>query len=637
MVDIIDRQSVTLKQYRSALETYVRGILGNLEQNRGKMFLINSPMGSGKTYTMGNILSEVSHSVLWLGLYHDTLTELWEGAFANIPKGQKQYIKGLSQHSAISNDCVLLKHEGNKSDGSRKYTCKVCKISARCTYRTQFHGIQRKSHVIAPQSYLKLKHFEKLTCNRDIIVFDEDFTQKLFQKTTIHVKDISRLQTELGTQIRNGEAPRVVLEYLNAVKRRIDLVMKLYYDTSKKRNAADKTIFDEDTYSLYSPITVSLPGNGGNVAISKYIRGLSYYSILSQLAIASKEQKQIGVNTQRGYLYFYSAPTLPRNAMYIVLDTTGNAQRLGEVMKRAWSDCENISDCIEKWGNQYTIDWNNNPGSTIYAVADSFSKRSLINTQKSLAKTERLFIAIRKKHKHKRISLISYSEIVKSRRFKSLRDRLKVHSSGYFYYVRGNNQFQSASVMVVLGSPIPSMNSFCQMTRDYFGDPSIPDIPSRILLRWGDDIPQQLHMARDQFCVAELVQAIGRSRYVRKERVVYLLCSKWDIRNVEKFIHGIQVISRDDLLDPVCAPKTKTQVMLVDLATELLRYKQSFTIADLVKALERATGKAANYEVVRRNMQFVQNSLSLEVSSMQNNQSRGKPPKVYSKSGTGSK
>jgi superfamily II DNA or RNA helicase len=74
VVDIIDMQSVTLKQYRSALETYVREILGNLEQNRGKMFLINSPMGSGKTYTMGKILSEVSHSVLWLGLYHDTLT-----------------------------------------------------------------------------------------------------------------------------------------------------------------------------------------------------------------------------------------------------------------------------------------------------------------------------------------------------------------------------------------------------------------------------------------------------------------------------------------------------------------------------------------------------------------------------------
>ena len=253
-----------------------------------------------------------------------------------------------------------------------------------------------------------------------------------------------------------------------------------------------------------------------------------------------------------------------KTLLYIVLDTTGSAQRLVEIMKKAWPTADNIDACIEGWGNQYTIDWNNIVGSSIYAVPDTYSKRSLIKNERSLAKTERLFIAIRKKHKHKRISLISYQELITAPRFKFLRDRLNVHMAGYFYYLRGNNELQSASVMVVLGSPIPRIDSLCQMTRDYFGDPSIPDVPPKVLWRWGDDIPCQLHMARDQFSVAELVQAVGRSRYVSKERVVYILCSQGDIDRVEKFIPGIEVLSRDDLLDPVCAPKTKTQVMLID-------------------------------------------------------------------------
>ena len=183
-MDIIDRKCVTLKQYRAAMGAYVEGILGNLEQNRGKMFLINSPMGSGKTYTMGKLLSEIPHSVLWLGLYHDTLTELWEGAFANIPKEQKQYIKGLSRHSTIPKECALLKHEGSKQDGIRKYAsaCNTCKMSRDCTYRTQFLEIQHKSHVIATQSYLNTNHLEKLVRNRDIIVFDEDFTGRFSKR-----------------------------------------------------------------------------------------------------------------------------------------------------------------------------------------------------------------------------------------------------------------------------------------------------------------------------------------------------------------------------------------------------------------------------------------------------------------------
>lgn len=129
------------------------------------------------------------------------------------------------------------------------------------------------------------------------------------------MRDISHLQIELGTIIGDGKAPTIVLKHLSDLRKQVDLLIALYCDISKRRNAADKTILNEDTYSLYAPITIDLPSIGRNPVVRKHVEGLNFYRTYLQLAIAAKGQKQVGVNTQKGRLYFYNAPILPQNAV----------------------------------------------------------------------------------------------------------------------------------------------------------------------------------------------------------------------------------------------------------------------------------------------------------------------------------
>ncbi|HBG01896.1 MAG TPA: hypothetical protein DDW87_10040, partial [Firmicutes bacterium] len=220
------------------------------------------------------------------------------------------------------------------------------------------------------------------------------------------------------------------------------------------------------------------------------------------------------------------------------------------------------------------------------------------------------------------VAVISYKGWEKRQEFKALKEVFgKRMTYEHFFNLRGSNDLQDNSVFIIIGTPFLPFHNYCQIARDYYADPLIPDVDAMALASLGKNLNKKLQIVGEVFTTCEVVQAVGRSRYLNEKRWVYVLSNE----EMEEYIAEIEVISERELIKQSGTPMTSVQEDLLKAAKKLLNHRGEFTIESLSSEAGRS------YEVTRRDMPYVVATLNL-IEENQSGTEKGRPKKLFVKS-----
>lgn len=643
------RELVTLGKYRTRLRTHVRSILKHCDETRGQWFLINSEMGAGKTHIVARELNKAGLRVLWFSSMHKNLEEIKsvigsEDQVCHV-YGLQHFIKGTN--GACPHAKVVM--EESKKGVLRSTVCRKCEKYKRqqCAYYEIIKSAPDKTVVLAPINYIHMEaYLAAWSQSRDVIIFDEDPTRQFFKKDSMKLSEIKQLRACFD-RLRGSSVDTVrnfswemmydledlisVFEKVRDLRRENEPVdpfnplalLQDYFEPGSAGESSDQiTAMREE---LYDSVKITLPELDSRRFFEKAIRpnlhGLD--GLLHQLWHAARTGAEVGINTEERYFYYYTAPKLPTTATYFAMDFTGNGKRLELVLNRA-KELASTSDfptAVSAWGRENIgIDWLTNPGSRIIQVGESANAKSNLPMRKN--RIRRVLMAIHKRHPRNHVAVISYKGWEKKQEFKALKEVFgKRMTYEHFFNLRGSNDLQDNSVFIIIGTPFLPFRNYCQIARDYYGDPLIPDVDAKTLARSGKNLNKNLQIVGEVFTTSEVVQAVGRSRYLNEKRWVYVLSNE----EMQEYIAEIEVISEREFIKQSGTPMTSVQEDLLKAARKLLNNRRGFTIESLASEAGRS------YEVTRRDMPYVVETLNL-IEENRCGAEKGRPKKLFVKS-----
>lgn len=643
------RDLVTLKEYRTRLKTYVRSILEHCDETKGQWFLINSEMGSGKTHIVARELNRAGLRVVWFSSMHKNLEEIKpiigdEDEVCHV-YGLQHFLK--KNFDACPHAAVILEQATKGISGSS--LCKKCTKNMQwtCEYQRTIKTAPEKRVVLAPLNYIHLEEFlTPWSRRRDIIIFDEDPTKQFFKKDVMTLSRIKqlracfdRLRTSDVDTIRNFswgmylDLGDMITLFENVrdsrqADRQIDpfnpLALLQNYFGHDQDDGLDSQC-TELRERLYGTTRIEFPEFDAwwlfEKSIQPNLHGLE--GLFYQLWKAAKTGADVGINTEERYFYYYTPPKLSTTSTYLTLDFTGNADRLELVLNRAkeLASTPDYPTDVSAWGrDKLGIDWVTSSGSRILQVGKASNAKSNLAMRKN--RVRRVLMAIHSRHPRNNVAVISYKGWAKRQELQSLQEIFgKRLSYEHFFNLRGLNNLQDKSVFVIIGTPLMNFHQFCQIARDYYADPLIPDVSAVTIASLGKNLSHELQIVREVFTTCEMVQAIGRSRYVNKKRWVYVLSNE----DLQEYIPEIEGIAERELIKQSGTPMTAVQEDLLKSARKLLNNRGWLTIESL------AIEAGRSYEVTRRDMHYVIKTFNL-VEDHQREAEGGRPKRIYVKS-----
>ena len=269
-----------------------------------------------------------------------------------------------------------------------------------------------------------------------------------------------------------------------------------YFDTGSDGELSDQiTAMRED---LYGSVKITLPELDSRRFFEKAIRpnlhGLD--GLLHQLWHAARTGAEVGINAEERYFYYYTAPKLPTIATYLAMDFTGNGKRLELVLDRAKELVSNSDypTAVSTWGrDNIGIDWVTNPGSRIVQVGKASNAKSNLPMRKE--RIRRVLMAIHKRHPRSHVAVISYKGWEKKLEFQALKEVFgKRMTYDHYFNLRGSNDLQENSVFIIIGTPFLPFRDYCQIARDYYADPLIPDVDAKALASLGKNLDKKIQI-----------------------------------------------------------------------------------------------------------------------------------------------
>jgi len=132
---------------------------------------------------------------------------------------------------------------------------------------------------------------------------------------------------------------------------------------------------------------------------------------------------------------------------------------------------------------------------------------------------------------------------------------------------------------------------------------------------------------------SELVQAIGRSRYVNKKRTIYVLSNHNPLKEFYEHAANIDERHFGRLVTGIAggpSPARKNEAHVAELAAKLFKDLGKFTIRD-IEELASKRGCTLAFQTISAHMGFVKEYLGL-MEIKEKEQGRGRPATEYLKS-----
>ncbi len=625
-------QTVSTHGFKVLLRSNIRAMFKDLDSYRGQWTLINSEMGTGKTTLMAQELARSNLRFLWISASHRNLKELesvirkasdlsaeeWERDFCHLT-GIQAFVE------ADKANCIkpktVLDNLGVLGWDVKRAVCRACKRfkAKECGYWNDRRRLGETRMVIAPYAYLHVKGILKNTLeDRDVVVFDEDFADGFFRKVEIKVSvlDMLRERFKIISDHEHSENDGGS-GYADEMYQSLRDLKDIYLRILEKRKEANTKCSQELMDRSFSPIRISFPKPTDWKEFRTFFEPIiTHRSTYYRLYYASRHNVEVGVNTDFSFFFYYLAPLLSPKPAYIALDFTADVRRLNMVLQRAKCITGSPEYPVEvtEWGEDLRIDWVESTESEIIQIGDaSNAKYSIQNRPRAI---RNVLLSIAKRHPRANICVISY---------KGFEEVLKIEEIfgpgtqyAYFHNLRGMNEIENSSVLIIVGTPILNPLHLWQRTRDYFGDPSIPNAIGRKLRERLDNQSYYVTQMREVYTVNEMVQAVGRSRYVRKKRTIYVLSGE----ELGRHLAPVKEISEDAFLaETKGIPLTNRQEHLLKVAKVLLRNRKDFTVQEL------ADNADMSYEATRKHIPALMGLMELSCTEKQGD--KGKVVHVY--------
>jgi|GEM_PF-4189098 len=515
-------ESKSLENVREKLKKVLEEIR---DENDKKIHIVNVEPGVGKTRTAVEVF--INEKFTWFAPMHDI--NLKQAIEYKERIGEK--FKVTTTHKKFpqpnKKNCRYFHQMEKFFNANLNYRVGLCSTVCKmreCSYLSEFKKAEDVDQLFIPNYYLTIDNFMQSYGNpkRDFVIIDEDCLTRICYPVRATKDDLESFKNLLEDFCKERGLPPDVQNTANTI---LGILSFIISEMNLVREKGIYPVFrylDPEKINLVEPIS----SNSLQIAFTKYISEKGHFeftSFFQHIDYLLKQKKKVPLlyeyQKMSGKLlvHFNIYHRLPEGKTVIILSATAKAKVYKKITKK--DVVEHKLLLVDHESDIHQIMDGNYPKITVMQRFDAI-----------LDKIER--IRNKTAYRKDQATLILHKEIEKKNE-----EKIKLYQHHHFGALRGSTNFEKFELHFIVGSPNVDIPSYFLLAIALNNDEIFADFSNESIERIleMEDVWKVKHryfknsilkLAYEVLVTDELLQAIGRSRYITGRKTVYIITNE---------------------------------------------------------------------------------------------------------------
>jgi len=497
------------------------------DENDKKIHIVNVEPGVGKTRTAIEVF--INEKFTWFAPMHDVNLEQAIEYKEKIAQKLKVTTTHIKFPQPSDKNCAYFSQMEKFFNANLDYRIGLCKTVCKkmhddCPYLSEFKKAESVDQLFVPNYYLTVDDFMQRYGNpkRDFVIIDEDCLTRLCYFVSASKDDLERFKRVLEDFYRKRDLPpdedraaEIILKILSLIIFKMDSVWK-------GKNYPVFKFFNPEKIALKESININNLQRIFTKDVAEKMQ-FEFISFFQQINYLLNQKKRVPLLfdyqklTGKLLVYFNYRHRLPEGKTILILSATAKADVYRKITKK--DVLEHNLPLVDHKSSIYQIMNGNYPKTTLIQRFDAI----LDKIEKIKDKTA---------YRKDQTTLILPKEIEEKNK-----EKIELYQHHHFGAIRGSTNFEMFDLHFIVGSPKVDIPSYLMLAvalndDEIFNDFDYMDTERTIEM---EDVWKVRHryfknpilqLAYRVLVTDELIQAIGRSRYITGRKTVYIVTNE---------------------------------------------------------------------------------------------------------------